>query len=58
VGGGVRGLVQVNHSIALELCHGARSRGPPTGQGCVVSRLHIQLVEVLLCIQRLGSLVS
>jgi hypothetical protein len=47
VGGGVRGLVEVDHTVALELHEGARSRRPSAGQRGEVVSLHIQLVEVL-----------
>ena len=47
MGGGVRGLVEVDHTVALELHEGARGRRPSTGQRGEVRRLYIQLVEVL-----------
>ena len=47
VGGGVRGLVEVDHTVALQLEHRARGRGPAAGEGREVGCLDIQLVEIL-----------
>ena len=46
--GGVRGLVEVDDSVSLEVGHRAGHGGPATGQRREMVSLYVQLVEVLL----------
>ena len=45
---GVRGLVEVDDTVSLELGHGAGSGGPAAGERGEMVSLYVQLVEVLL----------